>query len=147
MKIEKIYDARKESGKVYFSFRIIIKDDNNRIKPIFISINETVINNPFCVKLSMMCNEEFLRKHKIEYIIEDDRLNNTRNIIPIGIVDFCYAEDNYFDSMIFIADYEDNLYEMNQIINNIENAIKIKYEGYKFIEKCKKNITETIELD
>lgn len=88
-------------------------------------------------------SEEFLKSHNIEYMINKDK-----EIIPVGIVQF--VQNNSLER-IYNTPYlklrcndEKELHLFNQIISNIDEAIRIKYEAVKFNEKVGK--IEEIEL-
>lgn len=91
----------------------------------------------------------YLNDSNIEFIIE--RISNKDRIISIGLVKF--NNNTYINDIEFYYDVRykyniislsttsniDKLYLCNEVIENIERAIEIKYKSYKFVEKFELN--------
>lgn len=112
---------------------------------IFKDFRELTYEDTEYISLFNFNSEEFLKENNIEYI-KDVR----GEIIPIGIVDF--SKNNLYkklDYLNLIVNSKEDLYKCNSILRNIDEAIRIKYEEVKFIERFADNweeVSEEIEL-
>ncbi|PJI09961.1 MULTISPECIES: hypothetical protein [Clostridium] len=131
-KIEILYCAYHERLKTKYYVDISVKKDNDEYYSSFINGN-----NDF--EVTDIDNKEYLKSNNIDFIVEKDNVYNSEKIIPVGIVNFI-DEDNYYSNRIRINIGEaKNLEKAKKVIENIEKAIKIKYEVLKFKNQFKIN--------
>ena len=132
MNIVKTFEKGRGKGEsLYpmFGIKFTIKDET-MVQRVFIDTSEIVEPNTMWIDINKLCNEDFLKEHKIDYVLEGEN----KNIIPIGLVDFT-NESEYSKIALNICNFKGvQLYKSNQVIKNIERAIEIKYEAMKFIE-------------
>ena len=128
-RLEKIKDSESNHNPIY-SIQIVVEDKTIR-QSIFISVREIVESDTVWININNLNNEDFLKQHRIDYILEGE----DKNIIPIGLVDFTNPEKYNMAELNIWNCKGVELHKSNQIIKNIERAIKIKYEAITFINR------------
>ncbi|AYD39651.1 hypothetical protein D4Z93_03590 [Clostridium fermenticellae] len=147
MHIEKQYLYHRHEFTDYFCVKISVRE-NSQDNILFLrNTDDLVDEGASWISIRNLNDEEFLKQHKIEYIIKEDQLNKNREIIPIGLFEF-NDKDNFCDCELLLWNIgSKDLYDFEHIIKNIEDAIKIKYNALKLKKKCIENKKEDIELD
>lgn len=152
MKIQKEYRARfnerTDEALYVVTFKIINNDGLNAMYVFSNSIDKIKKEGTAFVDINKFNNEDFLKENNIEYLIEEDDKFKQINLIPVGLVDFI-DDLNFNKTSLNLCNFDGvSLEKANQVINNIEKAIKIKHEAYKFKIKFSNNgSTENVELD
>lgn len=123
-------------------YAILIECDNNKndkfFSPFFYS--QLISEDNAWIDAEKLLSEEYLHINNIEYFIDED----TNQIIPIGIVEFC-KENGKND--LTLAFYETkSLYKADQVLKNILKAIEIKYKTYDLAQKCLSRYVENVEI-
>lgn len=118
----------------YYAITITVEDENGRSQPVFVNTENLSEHENTWININSLENEEFLKKNNIEYIIE----GKEKNIIPIGLVNFNSRNNFTFHELhelnVWNQD-EVNLHRANQILENIDRAIQIKYETVRFLKR------------
>ena len=131
MNIVKTFVKGRNKGESYypmFGIKFTLKDETT-VQRVFMDTSEIVEPNTMWIDINKLYNEDFLKEHKIDYVLEGEN----KNIIPIGLVDFT-NDSEYSKIALNICNFKGvELYKSNQVIKNIERAIEIKYEAMKFI--------------
>lgn len=141
MKLDYEYElARSNGGVVNYVISITVYDNGDE-RRLQCFKEASIIADDYSSYLNMedLTEKQFYLNKTIDYIIEKNNLTNEESIIPIGLVDFT-DKRNYTSSILKIITTNRNkeLYKANQILRNIERAIKLKYEGQIFINKFDK---------
>lgn len=125
----KLHKFNGEIFKTNYGITIEVLDGKEPQKVFFDQSNFFDFDHKW-IDINKLSDEDFLHQHHIE-IIKDEH----GNIIPIGLIDFI-NKSKYNGEQLYLVNYKDeNLYKLNQIIKNIEKAIKMKYEAVKFINR------------
>lgn len=147
IKISKRYaKSNGYQNRRYFVTMSILNDKG--ISPICFLDSEGLVDNetPY-ININNLNNETFLKEKGIEYIKEIDNSTNEIKIIPVGLVDLEDSANYRFTELLLWNHDGKDLYKTEKILENIEKAIKMKYESVKFITKCSKVTQEFIPLD
>ncbi|MBC8063037.1 MAG: hypothetical protein H7Y18_20590 [Clostridiaceae bacterium] len=122
--------------------------ENNRNFYCFLNTEKICKENTAWIDINNLNSKEFLKENDIEFIIEKDGELGENKVIPIGLIDFNSNNSN-LSNVLPICNFDGvDLEKANIIIANIEKAIKIKYEAYKFKKKFENQTeVEYIELD
>lgn len=106
-------------------YGITISVDN--ALPIMFRQDEFNEENTAYMSIFKINDKKFLEDNNIDYLIKDD------TIIPIGIIDFQENDTRCNSSNLsLICNSKDKLYICESIIENIVEAIKIKYKSVEF---------------
>lgn len=97
------------------------------------------------INIKNLDDEEFLEKHNIECFSKENKSYNKREIYPVGMFEFNKGTFSSNDLRLYFTETQD-LYRVEQVVKNIEEAIKIKYNESKFRNKFYNGITEAIEI-
>lgn len=127
----------------WYGITISIGDDFHPSLHIILEQNEFNDEDTAYMNIFKFNDEEFFKKNNIDYLIKDD------NIIPIGMFDFQKLDKRCNNSNLsLICKSKDKLYVCESIINNIVEAIKIKYKSIEFDKTFNKDepMEYTIEL-
>lgn len=90
------------------------------------------------VRLFELMNEDFLKENKIEYIKDDKR------IIPIGLVNF-QRNSNKVNSLPLVVLRREELYKVKDLLDCIEEAIRLKSKYFDFEDMIDGRKTAIIE--
>lgn len=128
-------------NKYYYAISIkSIEDDINiSFSPFFY---QQLLSDTFkWIEIENLLSQKYLEENNIEYILEE----NSKEIIPLGLIDFFRSGGE--DELRLLTDNQDSLYKIKKIVQNILKAIEIKYEGYKFAERCKNRKVENVTIN
>jgi hypothetical protein len=145
MKIKKQYRTWQNSydfEDLNYGVTITIEEETDKPLSIFTrDIEKLYEKGSIWIDADKFLNKEELEKYSIDYLIEKD----TEAIIPIGIIKF---DDTYItlNKLNIKSVNKDKMYLINNIISNIEKAIKIKYEAYIFRTKCFQKIKDETDI-
>ncbi|URZ07552.1 hypothetical protein [Clostridium felsineum] len=142
MKVEKRYSTDQYNEKFYISFTIKDYFDGG-----IIDCENLVDKHTRYININNINDVKFLQDNNIDYIEETYNSTNETQIIPIGLFDFNGSpKHTYTQLLVYNCDGKD-LYKSEQIIGNIEKALRIKYRALEFKNKCKANNVDTIPFD
>lgn len=134
MKIIKEYQKNHDG---YYLIRIRCEAGDRTLSYIFKDLSGFCEEDSVYIDIHKLNNPKFYEESNIKYYEEESNFKLT-NLIPIGLVDFI-DKRNYANDILKISCREkDDLYKVNYIIKNVEQAIKIKYEAINFLEKVEK---------
>lgn len=126
---EKFTDKESMCKNIY-GISIVVKS-GNAVENVFVDTSKMIEPNTVWIDINKLNSESFLKEHQIDYIIEGEN----KNIIPIGLVNFTEPKNYSFSELNIWNSKCTDLHKANQILENIERAIKIKYEAVKFINR------------
>ncbi len=141
MHLQICYEKCTESRNRGF-YAILIECDNNKNNKYFAPFYyyQLISENNLWIDAEKLLSEEYLKTNNVEYIIDKD----TKQVIPIGIVEFC-KESGKNDLGLAFYDTK-SLYKADQVIKNVLKAIELKYKTYKLAQKCQNKLVEEIKI-
>jgi hypothetical protein len=144
MNIEKRYSYHRKDFIDYFCLKISVKENSQNIS-FLRNTDDLVDKGTVWISIKNLTDEEFLIQHDIEYIIKENQVD--KEIIPIGLFEFNDDDDFRYCELLLWNVGSRDLYKAEDMVKNIEEAIKIKYKALKFKNKCIEKEKEDITLD
>jgi|GEM_PF-2911688 len=145
MKIIKEYHEKDAGyGKNRYLVRISCKGSNEDYFTPFINLDTLPGTMPGSFNIHKLTNREFLEDNNIEY--QTKIVDGIEMFIPTGIVDFVNQQNYFIKNLNLKCESYDNLHQVTQVIELIEEAIKIKYEAIVLINKANSGKAEVTEV-
>ena len=128
-----------EGTCIRYGVNIYIKNEDGICEMSFLNSSKFFNSNSQYLDIKLFYNENFFIKNNIEYFLEKDEKTSLTNVIPTGFVDFTNNKD-FTNISIPLCNFDNKYFEKDkQVIDNIEKAIKIKYDAIIYLKRFKVN--------
>jgi len=138
MEIQKKYLVT-EGTWIRYGVNICIKNEDDTYEVSFLNSSKFFNQNSQYLDIKLFYNEDFFKKNNIEYILEKDEKTSLTTVIPTGFIDFTNNWD-FTNISIPLCNFDNKHFEKDkQVIDNIEKAIKIKYDAMIYLKRFEVN--------